>query len=37
MNKIYLDYNASTPVAPEAVEAIRFFLIDHFGNPASNR
>ncbi len=36
MNKIYLDYNASTPVAPEAFEAMRPFFTDHYGNPSSN-
>jgi len=34
--KIYLDYNASTPIAPEAVEAMRPFLTEHYGNPSSN-
>ena len=33
--KIYLDFNASTPIAPEAVEAMRPFLTDHYGNPSS--
>ncbi len=33
--RIYLDYNASTPIAPEAVEAMRPFLSEHFGNPSS--
>src|SRR4030067_62869 len=33
--KIYLDFNASTPIAPEALEAMRPFLTDHYGNPAS--
>src|SRR3990172_2479309 len=32
---IYLDFNASTPIAPEAVEAMRPFLTDHYGNPSS--
>jgi len=32
----YLDYNATTPVAPEVVEAIRPFLVEHFGNPSSS-
>src|SRR3970040_2729514 len=32
---IYLDFNASTPIAPEAVEAMRPFLSDHYGNPSS--
>jgi cysteine desulfurase len=33
--KVYLDYNASTPIAPEVAEAMRPFLSDHFGNPSS--
>lgn len=33
--RIYLDFNASTPLAPEVVSAIRPFLTDHFGNPSS--
>ena len=33
--KTYLDFNASTPLAPEAVEAMRPFLTEHFGNPSS--
>ena len=32
---IYLDYNASTPIAPEALEAMLPFLRDQFGNPSS--
>ena len=32
---VYLDFNASTPIAPEAVEAMRPFLTDHYGNPSS--
>jgi cysteine desulfurase len=35
MKEIYLDYNASTPIAPEAVEAMRPFLTRHYGNPSS--
>jgi cysteine desulfurase len=34
-SRIYLDFNASTPIAPEAVEAMRPFLADHYGNPSS--
>lgn len=34
--KIYLDYNASTPIAPEVVEAMRPFLTEHYGNPSSS-
>jgi cysteine desulfurase len=33
--EIYLDFNASTPICPEAVEAMRPFLIEHYGNPSS--
>ncbi|MBI5420195.1 MAG: cysteine desulfurase [Deltaproteobacteria bacterium] len=33
--RIYLDFNASTPIAPEVVEAMRPFLADHYGNPSS--
>jgi len=32
---IYLDYNASTPHAPEVIEAMRPFLETYFGNPSS--
>ncbi len=32
---IYLDYNATTPVAPEVANAIEPFLRDCFGNPSS--
>ena len=34
--KIYLDHNASTPLAPEVVEAIQPLLAQHFGNPSSH-
>lgn len=33
---IYLDYNATTPVAPEVADAIEPFLRTHFGNPSSS-
>ena len=33
---VYLDYNATTPVAPEVVEAILPYLVEHFGNPSSS-
>jgi cysteine desulfurase len=33
---IYLDYNATTPVAPEVVDAMLPFLREHFGNPSSS-
>jgi cysteine desulfurase len=32
---IYLDYNATTPVDPRAVEAALPYLSTHFGNPSS--
>lgn len=32
---IYLDHNATTPVAPEVVQAILPFLHESFGNPSS--
>ncbi|NNG45942.1 MAG: cysteine desulfurase, partial [Deltaproteobacteria bacterium] len=32
---IYLDFNASTPIGPEAALAMRPFLADHYGNPSS--
>lgn len=34
--QVYLDYNASTPIAPEAVEAMNPYLSGHFGNPSSH-
>jgi cysteine desulfurase len=34
--RVYLDYNASTPIAPEAVEAMRPFLTESYGNPSSH-
>jgi cysteine desulfurase len=35
MKLVYLDYNASTPIAPEVAETMRPFLTGHFGNPSS--
>jgi cysteine desulfurase len=32
---IYLDYNATTPVAKEVAEAMMPFLVEEFGNPSS--
>jgi cysteine desulfurase len=31
---IYLDYNATTPVAPEVAQAVQPFLTGEFGNPS---
>ncbi len=36
MKQIYLDYNATSPVAPSVLEAIEPFLTTHFGNPSSS-
>lgn len=33
---IYLDFNASTPIAPEVGKAMKPFLYQHFGNPSSH-
>lgn len=36
MRRIYLDYNATTPIAPSVQEAMLPFLSEHFGNPSSS-
>jgi cysteine desulfurase len=35
MQRIYLDYNASTPIDPAVAAAMRPFLEGHYGNPSS--
>ncbi|MFD1068182.1 cysteine desulfurase family protein [Oceanobacillus locisalsi] len=35
MNQIYLDYNASTPIAQEVQEAMLPYLEKHYGNPSA--
>lgn len=35
MDRIYLDYNASTPIAPEIAAVMRALLDDAYGNPSS--
>ncbi|MCA9208523.1 MAG: cysteine desulfurase [Planctomycetales bacterium] len=35
MRQIYLDYNATTPVAPSVLEAMLPFFKQHYGNPSS--
>ncbi|MHC4943747.1 MAG: cysteine desulfurase family protein [Planctomycetota bacterium] len=35
MTFVYLDYNATTPVLPEVVEAMHHALTEGFGNPSS--
>ena len=36
MQPIYLDYNATTPIAREVTETMTPFLFEHFGNPSSS-
>jgi cysteine desulfurase NifS len=36
MNSVYLDYNATTPIASEVAEAMLPYLYEHFGNPSSS-
>ena len=36
MNPIYLDYNATTPIAREVAETMAPYLYEHFGNPSSS-
>lgn len=36
MRQIYMDYNATTPIAPSVQEAIAPFLSEHYGNPSSD-
>jgi cysteine desulfurase len=33
---VYLDYNATTPVAEQALKRVRPYLGEHFGNPSSS-
>lgn len=35
-NPIYLDYNATTPIAPEVADEMLPFIHTHFGNPSSS-
>ncbi|MDR3763056.1 MAG: cysteine desulfurase family protein [Acidobacteriota bacterium] len=34
-HRIYLDFNATTPLAPEVAQAMSNILVDPFGNPSS--
>jgi cysteine desulfurase len=36
MDTIYLDYNATTPIAREVADAMEPYLYEHFGNPSSS-
>ena len=35
MTPIYLDYNATTPILPQVLDAMLPYLREHFGNPSS--
>lgn len=35
MQRVYFDYNATTPLAPEAAAAMRPFIDEAYGNPSS--
>ena len=35
MRKIYLDYNATTPIDPRVLEEMMPYLSEHYGNPSS--
>ena len=35
MERIYLDYAATTPTHPEVVKAMLPYFTEHFGNPSS--
>ncbi len=36
MSHLYLDYNATTPLAPAVQESMAPFLAEHYGNPSSD-
>lgn len=36
MRPLYLDYNATTPIAPSVQESMLPFLCEHYGHPASH-
>jgi len=36
VKQIYLDYNATTPVAPTVIEVMQAYFANHYGNPSSS-
>lgn len=34
--RVYLDFNGSTPIAPQVLACMQPYLTDHFGNPSSS-
>ena len=35
MRRVYLDHQSATPVLPEALEAMKPFFAEAYGNPSS--
>ena len=35
MRRVYMDANATTPLLPEVMEAMRPYWMEHFGNASS--
>ena len=35
MKKVYLDYNATTPIDPRVLEEMMPYLTEYYGNPSS--
>ena len=35
MKRVYLDHNATTPLDPRVFDAMKPYLVEHYGNPSS--